>query len=60
MCLGKVYDNEQGKPLMEDVTSFARQDGKLVFTSIFGDQITVDGEVENIDFGDSKIIIKKA
>ncbi|MBF7096480.1 CooT family nickel-binding protein [Alkalibacter mobilis] len=58
MCLGKVFDEKDPKPLMEDVKSLSQENGKLIFTSIFGDTLEIDGELGQVDFGDSKITIR--
>ena len=61
MCLGKAYI-EKGtvlNPVMEDVTSIAMEEGKLVLTSLFGEKETFSGVLKNIDFNNSKIIIEE-
>lgn len=60
MCLGKLFDETQKIPLMENVTSFTKENGQIIFTSIFGEQQSIVGEIKQVDFSNSKIIIKQA
>ena len=63
MCLGKVFvenSNNELNPIMENVSQIALENGMLVLTSLFGEKQTVSGEVKQVDFGNSQIIIKEA
>ncbi|QSX09079.1 CooT family nickel-binding protein [Alkalibacter rhizosphaerae] len=59
MCLGKVYEGDDNKALLEDVKSLEKVGNKWVFTSIFGDTIELEGELDAIDFGNSKVVVRK-
>ncbi|MFZ7120773.1 MAG: CooT family nickel-binding protein [Eubacteriaceae bacterium] len=60
MCLGKLFDETEKILLMENVTSFTKENGRIIFTSIFGEQQYIVGEIKQVDFSNSKIIIKQA
>ena len=62
MCLGKAFLEGKDSKLnqvMENVADLRFEDGKLVLTSLFGDKYSVAGELQQIDFNNSKIIIKE-
>mgnify|MGYP000944887144 CR=1 FL=1 len=62
MCLGKAFvENKSNElnPVMENVSQIVQEDGLLILTSLFGDKYSVSGEVKQIDFNNSKIIIKE-
>ena len=61
MCLAKAYFSSggEGKPLMEDITSIKSQGGKLLVTSLFGEQQEIEATIKEIDFKNSNIILEK-
>jgi predicted RNA-binding protein len=61
MCLAKAYFGSGGesKPLMEDITSIKSQGGKLLVTSLFGEQQEIEATIKEIDFKNSNIILEK-
>lgn len=59
MCLGKVYVDDNEKALLEDVQSLKKVGDKWVFTSIFGETVELEGELGEINFGDSKVVVRK-
>jgi predicted RNA-binding protein len=59
MCLGKVYEENNDKALLEDIKSLQKVGNKWVFTSIFGDTVELEGDLDEIDFGNSKIVVRK-
>lgn len=59
MCLGKLYTEQGTQPLLENVASFTVDQGKLVFTTLFGEEETFSGELKKIDFSNSRIIISQ-
>ena len=60
MCLAKVYIGSTGEnqPLMQEVTSVKVDDGKLVLTSLFGEQKEISASIKEIDFKGSNIILE--
>ena len=61
MCLAKAYvggDDEKGL-LMEEVTSLKVEDGKLLVTTLFGEQQEITAKIREIDFKASKIFLEK-
>ena len=59
MCLGKVYEENNDKALLEDVKSIQQAGNKWVFTSIFGETVELEGDLGEINFGDSKVVVRK-
>ena len=58
MCLAKAYSDKD--MLAEDIASVKVSDGKLLLTTIFGEQQEVAATIREIDFRDSRIILDKA
>ena len=61
MCLAKAYigKKEEGDLLMEEIASIKVEDGKLLVTSLFGEQKEVAARIREIDFKTSDIILEK-
>lgn len=61
MCLAKVYLGDSGtdEPLMEEITSLKPRGGKLLVTTLFGEQREIEAGIKEIDFKSSKIILEK-
>lgn len=59
MCLGKVFVETETElnPFMDNVTSINMEDGQLIFTSLMGERKSFLGELKQIDFNKSKIIV---
>lgn len=58
MCLAKVYlDHKDNETYADSVTNLSQKDGELKITTLFGEEKTVAGEIESIDFTDSIIHI---
>jgi predicted RNA-binding protein len=62
MCLAKAYLGVSGEKelLAEDVTSLKTNDGKLLLTTLFGEQKEVKANITEIDFKASSILLEKA
>jgi predicted RNA-binding protein len=61
MCLAKAYlGGGDGELLAEDVTTLKIDDGKLLITTLFGEQQEVEANISEIDFKASRILLKKA
>ena len=59
MCLAKLYLEEKSdEPILEDI-AFVRLDGEQTeLQTLLGESKVLPGKVQEIDFMDSKIIIK--
>lgn len=61
MCESNAYlkkgDDEQ--LLLEDVTYVRPKDGQVVMSSLFGDEVTVDGDIVEIDLMAHRIVLEK-
>lgn len=56
MCLAKVYvDHNENEAFAQSVTNFEQKGDELTFITIFGEQKTVVGNIESIDFTESII-----
>lgn len=56
MCLAKVYvDHNENEAFAQSVTNFEQKGDQLTFITIFGEEKTVTGNIESIDFTDSII-----
>jgi predicted RNA-binding protein len=61
MCLAKAYlGSDSGKELlMEEIASLKARDGKLLVTTLFGEQREIEASIKEIDFIGSRIILEK-
>ena len=61
MCLAKAYigKKEENALVMEEIASIKVEDGKLLVTSLFGEQKEVAASIREIDFKSSDIILEK-
>jgi predicted RNA-binding protein len=58
MCLAKVYlDHDDANTYADSVTSLSQKGDHLTITTLFGEEKTITGEIESIDFTDSIINI---
>ena len=62
MCLAKAWlaDDNNEKPVMEDVAYFKVAGDKVVLTSLFGDEQEFAASVREIDFTKSTITLAAA
>ena len=60
MCLAKTYfgGNGEKKLVMEEIASLKIQDGKLLVKTLFGEQKEIEGNIGEIDFMASSIILE--
>jgi len=60
MCLAKVYSgsNNEKKLLLEEVASLKVEDGKLLLTTLFGEQREIEAGISEIDFMSSSIVLE--
>ena len=59
MCLSTVYKLGEGQPqeLASNISKFVIEDGRIIFTDLMGIETEVEGEIESVDFVDSKIFV---
>ena len=60
MCLAKVYVDNSDEEFTSGVTHFEQNDDALRFVTIFGEDKSIAGKVESIDFTESIIRVKTA
>jgi len=60
MCLAKAYVGNDGERelLMEEVASLKAKEGKLLVTTLFGEQREIEANIKEIDFMASSIILE--
>ena len=60
MCLAKAYVgvNNEKELLMEEIASLKAKDGKLLVTTLFGEQKEIEARIREIDFMASSIILE--
>ena len=61
MCLAKAYAVGGGgrELLMEEIASLKVKDGKLLVTTLFGEQREIKASIKEIDFMASSISLEK-
>ena len=60
MCLAKVYqDTESDKPILENVAHMRLYSDRVEMETLFGQEEVVEGKVAELDFVNSRVIIKK-
>jgi len=59
MCLAKAYvgGDKEKELLMEEIASLKAEDGKLLVTTLFGEQREIEASIKEIDFMGSSIIL---
>ena len=60
MCLAKAYTggNKEKELLLEDIASLQVKDGKLLETTLFGEQKEIEASITEIDFMASSVILE--
>jgi len=60
MCLAKAYIGGKGTSelLMEEIASIKVVDGKLLITTLFGEEKEIAGLIKEIDFKSSNILLE--
>ena len=61
MCLAKAYldGSSENELLAEDITSLKTDGGKLLITTLFGEQKEIEASITEIDFKASRILLEK-
>jgi predicted RNA-binding protein len=59
MCLAKAYigHNNERELLMEEIASLQVRDGKLLVTTLFGEQREIEASIKEIDFMASSVVL---
>ena len=62
MCLAKAYlgGGYENELLAEDITALKNNGGKLLITTLFGEQKQIEASIMEIDFKASRILLEKA
>ena len=62
MCLAKAYlgGSSENELLAEDITVLKTDGGKLLITTLFGEQKEIEASITEIDFKASRILLEKA
>ncbi len=62
MCESTVYlkDGREEKVLMKEVAAIRPQGGKLLLTSVLGDQLEVEGVVAELDLMGHRIVVERS
>jgi len=61
MCLAKAYigRNSEKELLLEEIASLKVRDGKLLVTTLFGEQREIEASIKEIDFMASSIVLEE-
>jgi predicted RNA-binding protein len=61
MCLSKAWfsGDSTGEPVMEEIAKLIIKNERVTLTSIFGEETVVDANVEEVDFTNNRIILKR-
>ena len=59
MCLAKAYvsGNGENELLMEEIASVKAEGGKVLVTSLFGEEKEIEASIREIDFRTSRITL---
>ena len=62
MCLAKAYlrGGRENELLAEDITVLKTDGGKLLITTLFGEQKEIEANISEIDFKTSRILLESA
>ena len=60
MCLAKAYVGSNGEKelLMTEIASLKAEGGKLLVTTLFGEQRELEADIKEIDFMTSSIVLE--
>ena len=62
MCLAKAYlgGSSENELLAEDITALKTDGGKLLITTLFGEQKEIEANISEIDFKASRILLEES
>jgi predicted RNA-binding protein len=58
MCLAKAYIGRNKELLMEEIASLRVKDGKLLVTTLFGEEREIEASIKEIDFMASSVVLE--
>ena len=60
MCLARAYigNDDETELLMKEIASLKMEDGKLLMTSLFGEEREIEASIKEIDFMGSRIVLE--
>jgi predicted RNA-binding protein len=59
MCLAKAYKGYQSEqPFLSEIARLKITDGQVELETLLGERMAVEGEVREIDFSGSRVIIE--
>lgn len=59
MCLAKLYQSGDERPVMEDVARVTFEEGKIIVETLFGDRQIFEDRIQTISFTESKVQLVK-
>ena len=60
MCLAKAYLNEWGdEPVLQDIAHMRLHGDRVELRSLLGEEKVIQGEVMEVDFANSKILLNE-
>ena len=62
MCLSRAWfaEDSEAEPIMAEVACLSAADGKLVLTSLFGEQKEIAATIQEVDFLKSTITLVRS
>ena len=62
MCLSKVYlaKDDEAELVLDEVTSLRTKDGKLLLSTLLGEETEISARIKEIDFLTHRITLEKA
>lgn len=61
MCLSKAWfrGDSTGEPIMEEIAKLRTNNGRVILTSLFGEETVIDANVGEVDFTDNRILLER-
>jgi predicted RNA-binding protein len=62
MCLSKVYlaKDDEAELVLDEVTSLRTRNGKLILSTLLGEETEISARIKEIDFLTHRITLEKA
>ncbi len=59
MCLAKAFFQEEEEPrlILSEISSLRTEGGKIFLQTLFGEEKIIEGEIKEIDFVSSRLVI---
>ena len=60
MCMASIWIKKDGgeENLLKEVASIRFKEGKLILSTLLGEEKSVEAKIEEIDFMNSKVLLK--